>query len=260
MIHPHLAPGPGRSVQMIVDGLATQAQVDDRLIEETLLPPLRRLARLTGPTRRALAFLVGPPGAGKSTLAAAIAQAAGRRSDVPEVAALGIDGFHHPSSYLATHHLSTDAGRIPLSAVKGSPETFDVVSLTEHVRALAAGEQVVWPTYHRGLHDVVPGTEPVQAPVVVLEGNWLLLDEPAWRDLVTYADHVVLLTADPALLRQRLIGRKVRGGLSPAEATEFYERSDRLNVERVASSSDLRKVDLVLEVQADGTLDEGDLR
>lgn len=255
-------PEPGdRPVGMVVDGVETQAQVDGRLVEETLLPALSAMATRPRSRRRAFAFLIGPPGVGKSTLAAAVAHSARRGQPEPlEVAALGIDGFHHPNAYLSTHHLRTDTGSVRLSAVKGAPETFDVASLTQHVQALAAGRDVVWPTYDRSIHDVVPGTEPVSAGVVLLEGNWLLLDEPGWRDLATYADYVIYLTADPELLRERLIRRKVRGGLSPAAAADFYESSDRLNVERVIAASDLSKVDLVLNVQADGTINQGELR
>lgn len=255
-------PEPGdRPVGMLVDGVETEARVDPRLVEETLLPALSAMAARPRARQRAFAFLVGPPGVGKSTLCAAVAHGARRRQPEPlGVAALGIDGFHHPNAYLSTHHLRTDTGSVPLSAIKGAPETFDVASLTQHVQALAEGRDVAWPTYDRNIHDVVPGTEPVSAGVVLLEGNWLLLDEPGWRDLATYADYVIYLTADPELLRERLIGRKVRGGLSPAAATDFYENSDRLNVERVAACSDLSKVDLVLNVQADGTINQGEFR
>lgn len=255
----HLLPEPGDSpVRMLVNGLETQARVDQRLIERTLLPALAEVAMRPRPTRRSFAFLVGPPGVGKSTLAVAVANAARHwKPELVELDAVGIDGFHYTNSYLSTHHLRTDASLQPLSAIKGAPETFDVTSLAQHLET-SSHQDVVWPQYDRRTHDVIPGTEAVSAGLVLLEGNWLLLDEPGWRELVAYAAFVIYLAADPAMLRERLIERKILGGHSRSEAAEFYERSDRLNVERVIASSDLSKVDLTLNVQDDGTIKLGD--
>jgi pantothenate kinase len=254
------APRSGhRSVRALVNGLEVEARVDQQLVEETLLPALTSAAARPRTHRRAFAFLVGPPGVGKSTLAAVLADAGRRHGGPAHMDAVGIDGFHHPQAYLDTHHLHTDAGPVPLSTIKGAPETFDVASLAQHLAA-SADRDVVWPAYDRRVHDVVPGTDPVSADLVLVEGNWLLLDEPGWRDLSRYAAYVVFIGADPRLLRDRLVERKVRGGLSPAEAEAFYERSDRRNVERVLASSDFSTVDLALTVQADGTIEQGTIQ
>lgn len=247
-----------RSLRTLVNGLEVHARVDRQLVDETLLPALTAAAARPRTHRRAFAFIVGPPGVGKSTLAAVLADAARRQEDPTYIDVVGIDGFHHPQRYLTTHHLDTDAGPVPLSTIKGAPETFDVASLAQHLAA-SAHRDVVWPTYDRRVHDVVPGTDRVSADLVLVEGNWLLLDEPGWRELSTYAAYVVFVSADPHLLRDRLVERKVRGGLSRAEAEAFYERSDGRNVERVMASSDLSKVDLALTVQADGTIEQGSI-
>ena len=244
---------------MLVNGLEVEVAVDRQLVEETLIPALDEAAARPRARRRAFVFLVGPPGVGKSTLAAVLAEAGMRRRPVPmELDVVGIDGFHFPHSHLTTHHLRTAHGSVPLSSVKGAPETFDVEALARHLAA-SEDHDVVWPTYDRRVHDVVAGTQPLSAELVVVEGNWLLLAEPGWRGLADHADYVVLLTADPDLLRERLVERKVRGGLSRAEAEDFYERSDRLNVERVMTSSDFSKVDLTLMVQADGSIQQGEM-
>jgi len=243
---------------MLVNGLEVEVDVDRRLVEETLLPALDQAAARPRAHRRAFVFLVGPPGVGKSTLATVLAEAAAARPTPTAVDVVGIDGFHLPQSHLESHHLRTSRGTVPLISVKGAPETFDVEGLARHLAA-SADQDVAWPTYDRRVHDVVAGTHPLTADLALVEGNWLLLDEPGWRDLARHAQYVVLLTADADLLRGRLVERKVRGGLAPAEAEAFYERSDRLNVQRVMGSSDFSKVDLTLVVQADGSIQQGEM-
>lgn len=66
-----------------------------------------------------------------------------------------------------------------------------------------------------------------------MEGNYLLLDEKPYRSLSALCDYCVFIQAEENLLRDRLIDRKSRGGLSKEQAEVFYENSDRCNVQRV---------------------------
>ena len=215
-----------------------------------MLESVRDAPHPAGAARR-FVFLAAPPGTGKSTLAAVVEHRAAQPDVDIDLDTVGIDGFHHPNAYLRTHRRATDG--VLLADVKGAPETFDVARLRRFL-ALSAVRAVRWPAYDRVLHDVVPDARRVGAPLVLLEGNWLLLDEPGWRDLSEHSVHNVFVDADPALLRERLIERKVRGGLDLAGATRFYERSDRPNVERVLQHTDRSKVDLLLRLGADGTI------
>ena len=244
-------------VRVLVNGFEIEAVVNRHLVDEVLLPRLAALAAERPRSRRTFAFLVAPPGAGKSTLAAVLVERARRWSaGALDLDAVGIDGFHHPNAFLETHVLETADGEVPLSEVKGAPETFDVQALSAHLEA-ATTRDLAWPVYDRTLHDVVPARQQVTAGVVLVEGNWLLLDEPGWSDLAAYSAFTVFVDAEPDLLRQRLIDRKVRGGLTPDAAADFYDRSDRLNVERVLRRSDRSRVDLLLHLRPDGTIDEG---
>ena len=234
---------------MVINGLETVVNVDDHLIHDILLPELNRVATQRSGQSRGFVFFSAPPGAGKSTIAAILEQHSGSL----DLDTIGIDGFHYPNSYLETHHLSADPD-ILLKDVKGAPETFDVAALAHHLRE-STRRDVKWPVYDRTTHDVVPDGKTIRSSLVLVEGNWLLLDEPGWRDLSDHSAFNIFLEAEPELLRERLIERKIQGGMDSASATRFYDTSDRHNVERVLDGTDRRQVDLLLRLQPDGTIE-----
>ena len=240
------------SEQVVVNGFEVQVDVDRHLVEDVLVPTLAALMSRSGDGARRFVFLAAPPGTGKSTLAAVLERHAARLG-LADLATVGIDGFHHPQRYLDTH----DLDGTPLAPIKGAPATFDAARLRGFLER-SATQALRWPVYDRVRHDVVPDGPLVEAGLVLLEGNWLLLDEPGWRELSAHSVHNVFIDADPALLRERLIRRKVRGGLDPAAATRFYERSDRPNIDRVLAGTDRRKIDLLLRLHADGTIHRED--
>ena len=85
---------------------------------------------------------------------------------------------------------------------------------------------------------------------MILEGNYLLLDEPGWRELKDLADYTVLIRADKELLRTRLADRKAMGMATRQEAEKFVEFSDMRNVRTCLEHSG--DVDLTLEMTGDG--------
>ena len=135
--------------------------------------------------------------------------------------------------------------------IKGAPITFDLEKLTEAVKRVAYGENCGWPAYDRILHNPVENAYYVESDIVILEGNYLLLDEDGWRDLEQYADFTIQILADENVLRERLIDRKIKSGNSREDAEHFVDYSDMANVrtclEKTMSS------DMILQA-----LDEGD--
>lgn len=184
---------------------------------------------------RTIVFLAAPPGAGKSTLAAVLERLAQSRPGMPRVQAVGMDGFHHTNAYLDRHTLDCPDGKpVSLRSIKGAPETFDVEGLACALHETrVSSDPVRWPAYSRVVHDVVADGPLVSAPIVIVEGNNLLLDESPWRDLAELCDLSIFVEADEAMLRERLVARKVRGGLARTEAERFFEQSDGKNVRRV---------------------------
>ena len=103
--------------------------------------------------------------------------------------------------------------------------------------AALRGEAVTFPIYDRTIHDVVEDALTVDGKIILLEGNWLLLKDERWKDMRRFADYTLAIKADLAILKQRLINRKMQGGLSLEAATAFVEQSDTYNVERTLNDS-----------------------
>ena len=234
-----------------INGLEVNAVYSRDSIENIFVPLLRKLTKMRREKNgRVLALFAAPPGAGKSTLLSFLAKLAEEDEQSDEVQVLGMDGFHRRQAYLVSRTVVRDGAEIPMVSIKGAPQTFDLEKLTERVQNIAAGRTCGWPIYDRRLHDPVDDAVTVDGEIVLIEGNYLLLDEPGWRDLRNYADYTVLIRADAELLRKRLVDRKAMGMTSREEAEKFVEFSDMRNVRTCLERSG--GADLVLEMAGDG--------
>lgn len=230
------------NISLMVNGLQVDAHYSDEEIEKVHRPLLQQIAQrhTLCSHSRTVVFLSAPPGTGKSTLTTFWEYLARQDPHLPTLQTLPMDGFHHNNAWL-------DANK--LRPFKGAPETFDVEKLAQNLRDIREGA-ADWPQYDRQKHDPVEAAISVTADITIVEGNWLLLDDEKWRTLEDFCDFSLFITAPAAALRQRLIERKVAGGLSQDEALAFYLRTDGPNVERVLCHS--RPADLTLHMTADG--------
>ena len=230
-----------------VNGFEVRARYTRRTVAEVLEPLCGLMRGLHARAGKPLVVLMAaPPGASKSTLAQALALL----SRPTRTAAVGMDGFHCPAAYLAAHR--DGAGR-PLVDIKGAPETYDLPRLRAALGQLLTG-CADWPVYDRRLHDVAAEPARLCADVFIVEGNWLLLDEPGWRELRACAALSISLTADEEMLLPRLIARKVRGGMDEAAARAFCLRSDLDNIRRQRAR--LLPADVALRVrEAEGGIE-----
>ena len=236
--------------EMIVNGLPQRVRYRMGTVEHLFLPLLRRLTELQHCSgRRCIVFFAAPPATGKSTLAQFLEQFSRTEEVLTPVQTLGMDGFHHPNRYLETHSIPRDGVETPLKSIKGAPETFDVAHLAAKLAAAKEGA-TPFPVYDRRIHDVVPDAVTADAPILLVEGNWLLLDEEPWRDLCGLADYRLRIDAAPELLRGRLIARKVQGGSTAEDAAAFYEASDAPNILRFAAHAG--EADDIWRMTADG--------
>lgn len=200
-------------------------------------------ALATRPGRRRLLGICGPPGAGKTTLAEAIA------AQTPNAVAVPMDGFH-----LADVELR----RQGLLDRKGAPETFDAWGYAALLARLRGrpNHVVLAPSFDRVLEQPTAGAlaVPPDAELIVTEGNYLLLDRPGWSAVRAQLDAVWHVTVDARLRRARLIARHEQFGKAPDAARAWVERVDEPNAALVESSR--ASADAVLDLTRwDGRLE-----
>ncbi len=179
-------------------------------------------ARATGP--RSIVALAGPPGAGKSTLSAALTGL------LPFARVVPMDGFHYDDAVLNARGLRSR---------KGAPETFDIEGLLVLMARLRAGGEVAIPIFDRDLElsraaaDVVTDAD----RILLVEGNWLLLDEGRWPALSPFFDLTVWIDVPEAELDRRLVARWARHGKTPAAARAWIDGNDLPNIRRCIAGS-----------------------
>lgn len=240
---------------MEVNGLWQEVKFSAATIEEIFMPFLHELTDLKMTLdRKVIAFLVAPPGAGKSTLAKFLEQLSRERSnEVDPIRALPMDGYHYTAAYMNITTIERDGEQVLMRDVKGAPETFDVDLLVDKIRE-ARQEGTNWNIYDRKIHDILPDYWSVEEDILLIEGNYLLLKEAGWTNVRVLGDYSVFIDAEPELLRERLISRKVAGGKSREEAEAFYNFSDSKNIERVLKNS--ARADEIWKLLPDGDFEK----
>lgn len=184
----------------------------DRLVSRIRSAPLRG--------KRRLVAVAGAPASGKSTLAETLAGAD------PSFCMVPMDGFHLDNAVLRSRNLLHR---------KGAPETFDVAGLVHLVRRLTQDAEVIYPGFDRSLDRAIAGIGVVgpQTETVIIEGNYLLLDSPGWRDLVPLWDLSIRLDVPAETLETRLMQRWLDHGYSARDASEKVQQNDMINADTV---------------------------
>ena len=178
--------------------------------------------------QRRVVAIAGPPGSGKSTIAKALVPLVGQAGAIAQV--VPMDGFHLDNSILLERNLID---------VKGSPGTFDVRGFAELISRLGNEPEIIFPKFDRDKDLAIAGSGLVseECDLVLVEGNYLLLDAPFWRDLWKYWDFSVFLDVEPKLLQERLMQRWLDQGLSLDQAKKRVNDNDLVNLKTVVCSS-----------------------
>ncbi|WP_435230003.1 phosphoribulokinase [Pseudopelagicola sp. nBUS_20] len=192
----------------------------------TTLPELKsKIEGLAFGQPRILVAIAGPPASGKSTLAEDLACTLGSTAVV-----LPMDGFHLENDQLQ---------EMGLLHRKGAPETFDAEGFVSLLRRVRNESTIPFPTFDREADKIVPNSGQIHegTRIVLIEGNYLLLNLRPWSDLNNLFDLTVWLKVDREELEARLISRWLTHGLQPDDARTRVLGNDKKNVTFVEANS-----------------------
>ncbi|MGX9117220.1 nucleoside triphosphate hydrolase [Mesorhizobium sp. BHbsci] len=191
-----------------------------------------------GKAQRFVVAIAGPPGAGKSTISARLHEL------LPEGTAeiVPMDGFHYDDIVLEQRGLR---------ARKGAPETFDFAGFETLLKRIRAAEpDIAIPVFDRSMELSRAAASIIAADTkfILVEGNYLLLDEEPWSRLTPLFDFSIFVDVSRAELERRLLERWHEHGRSDEDARAWIASNDMPNIDRVLARR--RAADLVIGDQA----------
>ncbi|KAK1287791.1 hypothetical protein QJS10_CPB19g01111 [Acorus calamus] len=197
--------------------------------------------------------VAGPPGAGKSTVASEVVRRLNMRwskrelmtnytGKPAEIATIvPMDGFHLYRSQLDAMEDPKEA-----HARRGAPWTFDPALLLKCLNTLQSQGYVYAPSFDHGVGDPVEDDIFVNRrhKLVIVEGNYLLLDEGVWREVSSVFNEKWFIDIEIDKAMQRVLKRHISTGKTPDIASWRVEYNDRPNAELIMTSK--KNADLVI--------------
>jgi putative kinase len=226
-------------VPLFLDQTSKPLKLDREEIDRFYEPLARHVLDRPRSGRRKIVAVAGPPGSGKSAFAATLVAVLNVLDPTGPAVLVPLDGWHYPNAYLDSHTVLRDGESLILRAIKGAPETYDRDKIAAFLSEVQGANRIAYPVYSRELHDPVPDAGIIEAGqrVVVLEGNYWLLNEPPWTAFQPRFDLRVFLTAEPDALLEGLRERHLRGKKNPAFVEQHMRAVDVPNIRRVLDHS-----------------------
>jgi pantothenate kinase len=183
---------------------------------------------------RFVVAIAGPPAAGKSTLSARLAELlpAGSAIVVP------MDGFHFDDAVLEARGMRSR---------KGAPETFDYHGFEALLKRIRANEtDIAIPIFDRTMELSRAAASIIgrDTRFILVEGNYLLLDEAPWSRLQPLFDFSIYVDVPRHELDRRLVRRWDEHGKTREQARAWIDGNDMPNIDRVLARR--RAADMVI--------------
>ncbi|KAH1258361.1 putative uridine kinase [Glycine max] len=223
----------------------------DELYDTLVTRLLPSVSVSSNPNHKLLVGLAGPPGAGKSTLAHEVARRINKLW--PEKASSFDSQVEPPDVAIVAPMMNLEEAH----ARRGAPWTFNPLRLLTCLKNLRIHGSVYVPSFDHGVGDPVEDDIFVnlQHKVVIVEGNYLLLEDGVWKEISSLFDekwqvlilprHMYIdIDIDEAM--QRVLKRHISTGKPPDIAKQRMENNDSLNAELIMKSK--KNADIIIKL------------
>ena len=175
--------------------------------------------------------IAGPPASGKTTLAKNICDYFNsKHSNFSSV--VSMDGFHYDDTYLIP------AG---LRERKGAIQTFDFGGLYHTLKRLYERneKEITVPVFDRQIEIARAGAKKIYSniPLIIVEGNYLLIDSNPWSKLKLFFDLKIFLKVSEDTIYKRLTERWKYFKIPEEEIDNKIHKNDLLNAQFINNKS-----------------------
>jgi putative kinase len=228
------------------DGFVFLINISDEQLTQVFHPfAAHMLALQQDYKRRIVVGIAGAPGSGKSTFAEMAVHTINQTAGKECARAVGMDGWHYSNQVLEQKFVCHKGKMVPLKAFKGSLESFNDAAFVAFLAQLMTKDELSFPVYDRTQHDPQPdaGMVLVQHNLILVEGNYLLLNEERWGSIRPLLDRTCFIQTGESLRWQSLLQRHIQGGKTPQQALKQIYRVDVPNALRTGQP----QADIVIE-------------